>query len=714
MDRRASRKLGVVIVGIVAALTFVAAAGATPTNTAPPNLSGGSGTPLSAMIGTTLSSDTGSWSSGSSLNYATQWERCSYVNAVEDAGGGPIAYYRMDESSGTTAVDSSSLGNDGSYTGTPSLNWTGALNTDSDSGVYLNSAGLSGVGTSATNPLTVEGWIDPTTFIPGSAETLFGGVNFAQHTSWSLSVSATNASSAKLVLDVGTPDTSSGSITAGQWTFVAAVDTGTTQSIYINGALDSTFTSTSTRPTSGTTIGYTRTQLGGTAYFGGGFDDAAIYSTALTASDISGQYGAATSVTSGAGCEDILGATNSTYTVAAPDVGSVVRSEVTAFNGTDGTAVADSTPVTVAGAAVPLPPATQNDSYGPVIDSGVVTDASGSPIAGATVSLYANPGTSSVLRRFAIATTTTASDGSYQIVEQNQDLIAQLASSSGWVNLTRDVVGNGYWLESAISRNYDASDGTWLDATGTSQPGSWLDYNGPVTATTTVLDPAQPHVIHANGGPCGVILKSKYGSPTMGETVLAQVHAAGNGESVQFTYGSTADTTAGVSYSPNGTNNWTISATDSVHVSNSATAQAPTYGPSYSKYERGQFNYQRYKKTGRCINTTYDVELDKWTGGIDAGSSISGTDGHCLDAAYSAKHAYWNGGPKSSFTHNSSKNATFSGAVSVFGASLWAQSGYSTNVQLQWTFPTSGVKYWLCGTNDTPSYAAIVYAGPNQ
>ncbi len=63
----------------------------------------------------------------------------SYDQAVLDRN--PIGYWRLNESSGTTAADSSTSNNDGTYVGTPTLGATGLLVGDSDKAVAFDTAG---------------------------------------------------------------------------------------------------------------------------------------------------------------------------------------------------------------------------------------------------------------------------------------------------------------------------------------------------------------------------------------------------------------------------------------------------------------------------------------------------------------------------------------------------------------------------------------------
>jgi hypothetical protein len=112
-----SGRAGIALVVLATALFTGSSATADPVSTSPPELSVAQvgGDPGSGPT-TVLTVAPGSWASKSTVYGNTyQWQRCNYQNAVIDQA--PMAYYRLDDQSGTTAADSSGLGFDGTSRG---------------------------------------------------------------------------------------------------------------------------------------------------------------------------------------------------------------------------------------------------------------------------------------------------------------------------------------------------------------------------------------------------------------------------------------------------------------------------------------------------------------------------------------------------------------------------------------------------------------------
>ena len=153
--------LGLVAGAALVALALpVASLAAAPVNTGLPTVSG------SAAQDATLSSSTGSWSN-SPTSYSYQWQRCSSYSATTIADD-PVGYWRLGESSGSTAYDASGYGNNGTYSnvtlGGPSA--IGSSNGEVDTGTTYNgtSSKVTVSSSYSLNPrsaLTVEGWIKP-------------------------------------------------------------------------------------------------------------------------------------------------------------------------------------------------------------------------------------------------------------------------------------------------------------------------------------------------------------------------------------------------------------------------------------------------------------------------------------------------------------------------------------------------------------------------
>lgn len=204
----------------------------------------------------------------------------------------PIRYYRLDQTSGTSAIDSGSQGQNGTYTGGFTLNQTSLLRSDADTCVKLNGT---------------TGYISiPITSLPSGAA------------SWSIEcwVNLSSLSGTPVAINFGT--TGSGTdvelyyeASANSWTVdldgstlchgstpasinttyhVVATYDGTSLRLYVNGALDGGPTAITAN------LGSTYAIIGcynSNSFFCTGFiDEVAIYNTTLSATRIVAHYNA--------------------------------------------------------------------------------------------------------------------------------------------------------------------------------------------------------------------------------------------------------------------------------------------------------------------------------------------------------------------------------------------------------------------------------------
>ena len=207
---------------------------------------------------------------------------------------GLAAYWKLDETSGSVAVDSSSNGHDGTLVGSPT--WTtagnidGSLDFEIDDGVDRVDAGTFNVGGSA---ISVSAWVRPEDGVFDGRIIFKSTANDIPDQDWGLVIDESQeldfrikAGGARDMLQY------SGSMSPGKWFFVVGTYDGTTMRLYINGvevanmlhsvggALDEDSTATVTLGDS---------PIGDRAY-DGRIDDARIFSRALCPTEIYGQY----------------------------------------------------------------------------------------------------------------------------------------------------------------------------------------------------------------------------------------------------------------------------------------------------------------------------------------------------------------------------------------------------------------------------------------
>lgn len=209
---------------------------------------------------------------------------------------GPISYWRLDESAGSTAADAAGS-NGGTYLGGVSLGVPGALTGDSDTAVTLDgSSGYVAVSDAASLDLTgdfsVEAWVRPTV-VDGVAGCIVQKGKSHGYPGWQYRLSITSGNqwqgtvfvgnSAIDVTDPGSPSTTS-------WTYLVMTRSGSTLTLYVNGVPVSTASVSGTLNTGTGILAIGRSGSASVDYFNGSVDEVAIYGAALSASQVADHY----------------------------------------------------------------------------------------------------------------------------------------------------------------------------------------------------------------------------------------------------------------------------------------------------------------------------------------------------------------------------------------------------------------------------------------
>lgn len=247
----------------------------------------------------------------------------------------PLAYYRLDETSGTTMADSSGNGRAGAYVGGPSLGQPALLNDGlasiaTSSGKYAQTPYGAWMQVSA---LTVEAWIRVTdsgsiSIVARHASVTNGGI-------WDLQLSAMKVQF-RLFNDGFSILTSATTLALNTTYYLVGTHDGTNRRIYINGVLDASdtppalVTSISVPIAIGAFVDNYAAQT-----FTGRIDEVAVYGTALSSARIAAHYTAGTTAVVGsmslAGTVQGKVASFTLATVAAVSLAATVQPKVASF-----------------------------------------------------------------------------------------------------------------------------------------------------------------------------------------------------------------------------------------------------------------------------------------------------------------------------------------------------------------------------------------------
>jgi hypothetical protein len=205
----------------------------------------------------------------------------SYAEQV--VADGAIAYWRLDETSGTLARDSIGT-NNGTISGGVTLNQPGAIPGHAAM-AFDNISGVITCGTFAVPvPCSFEAWIKTTDTITQPILTNYtAGVNGGLYF-------GTNTGRTLLLYSVDSGNFLGGTalVATGSWVHVVATNDGTTTKFYVNGVLDTTAAQVVSAVTHAVEIG--RSVANPVDYWNGLIDEVAIYPTVLTAAQILAHY----------------------------------------------------------------------------------------------------------------------------------------------------------------------------------------------------------------------------------------------------------------------------------------------------------------------------------------------------------------------------------------------------------------------------------------
>jgi hypothetical protein len=197
---------------------------------------------------------------------------------------GMVAYYNLDENTGTTVTDSSGFTNTGTST---NMTW----GTTTGPGLFFaNTSYGTFNGTSSRVALTVSqlpaanaaqsmsAWVKITA-LPGSASSIVALTGASSAMKLGLS-----SSQLRVLRNDGTALVSTSAPSTGTWHHVAYTWDGTTNTLYVDGVA---VTSTTTHDSAAVTAAFVGATSAAADFFNGSIDEVRIYDRALTATDVS-------------------------------------------------------------------------------------------------------------------------------------------------------------------------------------------------------------------------------------------------------------------------------------------------------------------------------------------------------------------------------------------------------------------------------------------
>jgi hypothetical protein len=228
--------------------------------------------------------------SGNSFAAASSFTSCDYPSTVQGTSG-LVSYWRLGETSGTTAADSQGS-NTGTYTNGVTLGATGAIAGDSNKGASFDGVNdyVNVPDSSSLRPATqisLEAWVKPNASVPNYASVATkttlntwsdgygmyawqGGIDF-----W---------------VNDDSHDVFTTAISTSTWTHIVGTYDGSTVKIYANGVLAQSFSYSAPLIHLVTPLKIGDASGTSNYHWPGGIDDVAIYNTALSATTVQNHF----------------------------------------------------------------------------------------------------------------------------------------------------------------------------------------------------------------------------------------------------------------------------------------------------------------------------------------------------------------------------------------------------------------------------------------
>ncbi len=301
----------------------------------------------------------------------------------ETMTGNPLAYLPLNDATGSvTTADVSGNNNNGTISGSPTLQQPGPLDDSSSSSYYLNGSSYMSIPSITTNwsQTTVEAWVRLTSS-PSDNPRLIANSHTDEDNKGLELIINSGATSGAFIVGNGTSYGSAGwnqTLAPNTWYFYVGTYDGSTAKAYINGNLvgQASFTGSIAGSSYPLTIGMDPAYNGD--YLTGDLSNVAIFSQALSQSTIQQQYDVALAPQSGTVSASVYSVTDTQIVVSPPAGAGTVDVTVTTPQGTSATSGADHFTYTTAPIVTDVSP-----SAGPLAGGSTVT-IGGENLTGAT------------------------------------------------------------------------------------------------------------------------------------------------------------------------------------------------------------------------------------------------------------------------------------------------------------------------------------------